>query len=249
MMNLGQHKLIYFALAGLLVCCLPWVASAGLVNIILSDADVTYSASTGAGAIFDVVAFPGRDMTPLDDELSDPISAADFELDGGPPPASGGNNTIMFGDDNMYLDLRIDGLGGPLPSGTLLNGTGANGDNFGIDWFTDSGNHLQMNIDVIDLLVSPAVFFFTGEVTSIVDQNLPFGLALDDSNMAMPIQISYTATLPAVAQASTLFMAGGSGALTISGPMVIPEPGVLQMMLLGLIGMGTVWAGRRNDSS
>jgi hypothetical protein len=90
-----------------------------------------------------------------------------------------------------------------------------------------------LGIDTVDVLLSNGVFFFTG-MASVLDQNLPFGLALDASQQ---VAFSYTATLPGLLGPPTgRTGAMGSGAITISGIMAIPEPvtaGLLSVALLG----------------
>ena len=231
----GQRCFTWLALAGLAVLALPLAVQAATINIILSDMDVIYSGNQGApqGAIYDNVALPGGTKNPL---LADPISQAEFELGGGPPPAApGGDNTISFDDDRMWADLRVDGIG-PALATNVLQTVGANGNDFGLSFFSDSGLMLDLNINELDVLVSPAVFFFTGEVTELVSQNLPFNLQFDPTQ---PIQISFTATFPTVLNQSTITSAVASGALTISGTQ-IPEPSTMLLLLAGVTGIGLV---------
>jgi hypothetical protein len=198
--------------------CLPLAAQAGSINIILSDMDVNFlgSADDGAGALFD--AMGGYAGGNLDENTADRIKTAVFEVDG--------NIVGTFMDDvgeadDLYGDLRVDAVGATIPLNTFLPSVGNNGGNFGFDFFTeDADESLQLNITNVSLLLSPGVFFFTGQAT-IKSQDLPFGLAFDTTK---PVYFSYTATAPGVNGTSPTAMAIGSGAFTISGEMVIPEP-------------------------
>jgi hypothetical protein len=223
--NLGRATV-----AALACLCLPFVATAGTINIILSDADIVYSGANFGGSIYDVVGHPGGN---LDENEADNIKTAVFEMD----MATVG--TIMTGDagfGDMYADLKIDGVGAsinsnPVPPGANFHpGIGSNGGGFGLDWFTTVGGYkLQLGINQIDLLLSSGVFFFTGTAT-VLDQDLPFGLAFDTN---LPVQFSYTATLPGLLGPATARTgAMGSGALTISGTMIIPEPTTLGLAVV-----------------
>jgi hypothetical protein len=206
-------------------------AWAGTINIILSDADVVYSGANFGGSIYDIVGHPGGNLMPGE---SDAIKTAVFEMD------MTDVGTIMSGDagfGQMYADIKIDSVGTALnsvPPNNFHSGIGANGGGFGLDWFTTVGGYrLKLGIDTVDVLLSNGVFFFTG-MASVLDQNLPFGLALDASQQ---VAFSYTATLPGLLGPPTgRTGAMGSGAITISGIMAIPEPvtaGLLSVALLG----------------
>jgi hypothetical protein len=221
-MSIVFGKKLGRAVAAALAClCLPLVASAGTINIILSDADVVYSGANFGGSIYDVVGHPGGN---LDDMESDNIKTAVFEMD------MNTVGTIMTGDagfGDMYADMKIDGVGAtinsnPVPPGANFHpGIGSNGGGFGLDWFTTVGGYkLRLGIDTIDLLLSNGAFFFTGSAT-ILDQDLPFGLAFDTTQQ---VSFTYSASLPGLLGPATARTgAMGSGALTISGIM-IPEP-------------------------
>ena len=204
----------------------PATSSAGTINIILSNFDVTYlgSAAENTGAIFD--AMGGISGGTLNPATADEISNAVFE--------SGGVvvGTMMSGVNDLHADLKISGVGSTLPLNTFLDPIGNNGNTFGFDFFADSGEKLRFNTDKIKMFLSPGVIFFTGEGT-VYDQDLPFGLKIDASK---PVQFSYVATLPAVGLSSPVNMAGGSGAFTISGQM-IPEPTTAMMCLGGMVAL------------
>ena len=216
--------------AVLLGACLPIVASAGTINIILSDVDVVYSGANFGGSVYDVVGHPGGNLNPAE---ADSIKTAVFEKD------MVGVGAVMSGDagfGQMHLDMKIDGVGNslnslPAPPGANFHpGIGSNGGGFGLDWFTTVGGYkLQLGIDSIDLLLSNGVFFFTGTAT-VLGQSLPFGLAFDPN---LPVVFSYTATLPGLmGPGNAITGAMGSGALTISGTMIIPEPTTIGLALV-----------------
>lgn len=200
---------------------IPQATEGATINIILSDVDVTYfgDAAGGTGSIYDTIGHPGGNLNAAE---ADAIETVVFELD----LAQVGTLTASDGDE-VFGDLRIDGVGATLAMGSLQTGIGNNGGDFGFDLFTESGNRLRLGIDEIDLLLSNGVFFFTGSAT-VLDQDLPFGLVFDTSQ---PVQFSYTATLPVLNGGPSVDRALASGALTISGTL-IPEPATVVMLLL-----------------
>ena len=216
------NKWILTAGAVLLGVCMPLIASAGSINIILSDVDVTYAgaAAGGTGSIYDIIAHPGGTKNPAE---SDVVASAVFEVDMAQVA------TLMTGGGtNLYADMKIDGVGATVPLGGL-NNVGNNGGNFGLDFFTNTGVSLHLGINKIDLLLTNGVLFFTGLASNVTSANLPGGLAFDTTQ---PIYFSYTATLPGIV-GSPATMAVASGAMTISGTM-IPEPATLAMLVIGL---------------
>jgi hypothetical protein len=217
--------------AALLGVCLPMVAAAGTINVILSDMDVTYLGSAGTnGAIFD--AMGGYSGGSLAVGTADNISTAVFEKDG---------NVVGTLMNDLHGDLKIDGVGATVPLNTFIPTTGANGNSFGFDFFTTGGaTKLRVNVNTISLLLSNGVFFFTGQGT-VYDQALPYNVQFDTTQ---PVFFSYVATLPAVGLVSPVGMAVGSGAFTISGT-AIPEPATAGLMVLGLILAGCPLARRR----
>jgi len=228
-------------LAALTALCLPLATQAAIINIILSDMDVTYMGNMDGGTLFDAMGGQaGGTLTPAN---ADDITTAVFELD---------NNieeVLMSGppDGDIYADLRIDGIGPTLTKGVFVPTTGNNNNSFGFDLFIDPPGAnppsalLRLTTDEVSILVSNGVFFFTGEA-NIVSQNLPAGLLLDSSQ---PVQFSFTATLPAVQAGATTNSALGSGAFTISG-IAIPEPAAIGLACIGIIGLGTL---RRSRSA
>ena len=221
------------ASAMLLAISGPWAASAGTINIILSDVDVSYlgGAAGNTGSVYDAIAHPGGNLNPAE---SDEVETAVFEMDMAPVGAlmSGGGTTL-------YQDLKVDGVGTTIPLGSL-NTVGSNGGGFGLDFFTSAGNNLRLGLDAIDLLVTNNVMFFTGTAT-VLSQNMPFGLAFDTSQ---PVVFSYTATLPGLVGGNPISGGMASGALTISGT-AIPEPTTIATLIVGLVLSSTTLVRRR----
>lgn len=211
-----------FACTALVAVGLPLIASAGTINIILSDVDVTYAGDQGVGgAIYDVTGLNGGNKNTTE---ADKVSSAVFEQDMVPIA-----NLMSGGGTDYYADLRIDGVGATVPLAGL-NNVGSNAGNFGFDFFSSPGNlAFHLGIDKIDLHLTNGVLFFTGTASNVTSQNLPGGMAFDTSK---PIYFSYTATLPGIV-GSPATMAVASGAMTISGTM-IPEPTTLATLALGL---------------
>jgi hypothetical protein len=214
-------------LAVLVALGVPLVAHGATINMVLSDVDVTYfgDASNNAGSIFDTIGQPGGNLNPAE---ADVVEAVTFEVD------TTHRGTLMNSPGSaLYGDMRINGVGATLPLNTLLTNRGSNGNVFGFDWFTQSGNNLRLGINAVDVLLSNNVFFFNGTAT-ILSQNLPFGLAFAPGQ---PVAFSYTATLPSLNGANPTQSAMGSGALTISGEL-IPEPGTIGLLVLGAVIVG-----------
>jgi hypothetical protein len=221
-------------LVAFMACCLPLAAQAGTINIILSDMDVTYMGATAGGSLYD--AMGGHSGGTQTEGTSDDISTAVFERD----------NTVLGtlvngagNGDDIHVDLRIDGVGPMVTKNTFLPAVGSNGNNFGLDFFTDAGDLLRLTTNQVNLFISDNVMFFSGTGTVTGTQNLPFGI----KPLLPNVQFSFTATLPAVPMTSTVAMALGSGALTISG-VEVPEPAT---GLVGLAGfaMAAPWLRRR----
>lgn len=216
---------VHGVISAVVALSLPLAAESATINIIVSDVDVTYfgDAAGGTGSIYDTIAHPGGNLDPAE---ADEIETVVFELD----LAQVG--TLTSEDDNgIFGDLKIDGVGGMLPLGSLQTGIGDNGGGFGFDLFTEAGHRLRLGIDEVDVLLSNGVFFFTGSAT-VLDQDLPFGLTFATSH---PVQFSYAATLPILNGGLSVTSGLASGALTISGTQV-PEPATLVMLMLMLIG-------------
>jgi PEP-CTERM motif len=217
-------------IAAVMAAGLPMAAYGGTINIFLSDMDVMYMGSTHAldpdpdGSLYD--AMGGHSGGSLAEATADVISTAVFERDN--VVLGTLINTAADGDD-LHADLHIDGIGPTITKGVFLPSVGSNGDNFGLDFFVETGAGVKLRIttDNVSLRVTDNVFQFDGEGT-VVDQSLPFGIL----PLQPTVHFSYTATLPAVPTTSVISMATGSGALTISG-VEVPEPATVMLSLLG----------------
>jgi len=228
---LNKWIITFVGIASLALCS---VASAGTINIILSDVDVSYlgAAAGNTGSVYDAIAHPGGNLAPAE---SDVVETAVFEMD------MVKVGTLMTGGGTtLYADLKVDGVGATVPLGSL-NTVGANGGGFGLDFFTSAGNSLRLGLNAIDLLVTNNVMFFTG-TASVLSQNMPFGLQFDASQ---PIVFSYTATLPGLVGGNPITGGMASGALTITGIM-IPEPTTLVTLVIGLALSGASLVRRRS---
>jgi hypothetical protein len=219
--------------------CVPLAAQGATINMILSDMDVIYNgqASGNTGSIYDVIGQPGGNLNAAE---ADEVETAVFEVD------TTHVGTLMNSAGNtLSADLRVNGVGPTLALDTLHTNLGSNGGGFGFDWFTQSGNNLRLGISALEnVLITNNVLFFAGTAT-VLSQNLPFGLAfVPNSNVVF----SYTATLPSLNGVSPTQMAGGSGALTISGTL-IPEPGAIGLLSLGAVLFGFSAASRRRLAS
>ena len=204
-------------------------ADAGTINVILSDLDLIYSNQAG-GAIYDITGKPGGNMSPGE---SDELQGAVFELD--MTPISG--SPFM---NDMWGDFLLDGVG-QLSKGLVFSTVGANTDDFGFQWFDDAGHFLKLNFEQLSVAVTDSVVLITGDVSSLDSQNLPGGLAFDPNQQ---IVVSYTATLP-MTMGNPLEAVVASGAMTISGTMLIPETTTLGLALCA--GATTVSLRRRRS--
>jgi hypothetical protein len=233
MLEFSRRRAAQCIMAGIVACSLHAAANAATINIILSDMDVSYAGNSNGGVFFDSMGgVMGGGLNPL---LADELSTAVFELDNAVV------GTVLDTNDPLHGDLRIINIGATITKNILNPALGNNGGGFGFDFFTDSGFQLQVGLTNVSVLVTNGVFFFTGEGSILPGQNLPFGLILDESQ---PVQISYTATLPAVQAGPTTNAAISSGALTISG-IAIPEPTTNLLLVSGLGALGFVLYRRR----
>jgi hypothetical protein len=222
-------------LAAVAACCLPLAARAGTINIILSDMDVSYMGSTAGGSFYDAMGgFGGGTQT---EATSDDITSAVYEMDNNIVGVL--TNTGADGDD-IHVDFRVTGVGATIAKNVFFPALGNNGGAFGLDLFTDSGTQLRLGTDEVSGIINNNVFFLSGTAT-LLQQNLPFGMVLDPSQ---PVVFSFTATLPAVPNATNMAMALGSGALTISGIMV-PEPAEYALVLTAFVTGGFILTRRQ----
>jgi hypothetical protein len=214
----GTKRMVWSAL----ICfSLPLVASAGTINMIISDLDVSYlgSALGNTGAVYDSIGVPGGNLMASE---ADTLETVVFEMN-----MSHVGTLMNSGGNTLYGDLKIGGVGSTLAQNTYLQGIGSNGGGYGFDFFTTGGDQLRLGVNSIDLLVTPGVLFFTGSA-SILSQSLPFGLAMDASQ---PVVFSYTATLPGLVGGNPITGAMASGAMTITGQMV-PEPATAVLLTI-----------------
>jgi hypothetical protein len=208
--------------------CVPLAAQGATINMILSDMDVIYNgqASGNTGSLYDVIGQPGGNLSASE---ADEVETAVFEVD-----TTHVGTLMNSAGSTLSADLRVNGVGANLPLNTLVTNVGSNGGDFGFDWFTQAGNNLRLGINALDnILLTNNVLFFSGEAT-VLSQNLPFGLAFVPNS---EVVFSYTATLPSLNGVSPTQMAGGSGALTISGTLV-PEPGTFGLVSIGAVLLG-----------
>lgn len=215
-------------------------ASAGTINVILGNMDVSYlgSAGGGTGSFFDAMGgHSGGNQNPL---TSDSISTATFELDNTVQGTLVSSNPPL-----LYGDLKIDGIGPTITKNVFQPTTAGNGGGFGFDFFTSDGYLIELGIDKISYIVGDGIFFFFGTASiNLGTQNLPFDLAFTSPT----VNFSFTATSVSVPGTQPIISAIGSGAFTISGEgeRLVPEPatGMLLGSSLVLAGL-TVFRRRR----
>jgi hypothetical protein len=195
-------------------------SSAAMINIILSDVDVVYQGSNTA--LYDASAIAGGSLIPIQ---ADPLEGAVFEF-GGVNVASLSSPAV-----GLFGDLLVSAMPASLTKGVYSVGVGNAGGGFGFDFFTSTGQSLRLGIGTIDALVTNGVFFFTANAT-VLSQNLPAGLQFTNPNVV----ISFTATAPAVQAGATTNAALASGAMTISGDGVIPEPATAVLGAIAMVG-------------
>jgi len=220
MLNLRSLSFKRAVWSALLCIGLPCIASAGTINMIISDMDVSYlgSALGNTGAIYDSIGLNGGNLNITE---ADTLQSVVFEQNMLPE-----GSLMTSGNTTLYGDLKIGGVGSSLTQGFHTQiGTNAG---FGFDFFVPGGNNLRLGITKIDLLITPSNLFFTGSA-NIISQNLPFGLVMD---AAQPVIFSYTATLPGLVGGNPVTGAMASGAMTITGQM-IPEPTTAALIALG----------------
>lgn len=212
-------KRLAFVLPTLLV--IGATASAGQINMILSDVDIQFQGALNS--IFDAADMDGGN---LDKDEADAIASTLIEVDDVIQPH------FMEPGLEMWGDLLLDG-------GVSLNSLSLGGGGlqplvttgFGFHWFTSANNYLKLSIQKVDVLLTSNVFFFTAEAV-VVDQNLPDGIEFDGD-----ISLSYTATAPAVQTGQSTTLALSSGALTITGIALVPEPGTSLLIVASALGL------------
>jgi hypothetical protein len=228
-------------LVALIVFALPMAAGAGSINIIIGDQNVVYlgSEASKTGSIFDTPG--GRSGGTQLPATASEVTTATFKLD------SAVLGTLLNSDPpNLYGDLKVDGVGATVPKGQFQSNVGSNGGGFGYEFFTSDGYLVELGINTLsNLLIGDGIFFFHGTGTvNLATQNLPFNLEFTSST----VSFSYTATsvsVPGGTPGTPINMALGSGAFTITGEGIIPEPAVTTMISSGLVAAGLALSRRR----
>lgn len=206
------------AIAAAVAAGLSTACSAGTINMIVGNVDVQFVGGTDGGLLHEV---SDPDFGPLDPTQAQGVSSTEFEVDSVTPPGG----LLMDPPDELYVDMYIPNLGNTLGFGSLIDDAGGPGT---IDWFTDSGEFLQLTVESINYTAVDfsvfGVFSFFAEA-KVAAQNLPLGLEYQED-----VLVSYIAT-------DAMFLSGGSlalasGALTITGEM-IPEPTTAVLAVLG----------------
>jgi hypothetical protein len=252
MMNTIVHRLRSGIVVALIVLSLPIVAAAGTLTMYLTDLDVTYLGSApNGGAIYDAISLNGGNFNTSE---SDRLQAASFELDG--LPLTTLVDTSGSTSDDMWGDLRVNGIGATVPRNTINFALGNNGGTFGFDWFIKPvggagapTNFLRLgitnvNVSLTDIPAGGEAFTFTG-LGTVLSQNLPSGAAF---NTGQQVAFSYTAPKAGLSGGSPATGALGSGAITITGSTVVPEPASVALLCSGglMLGIGVL---RRNSRS
>jgi hypothetical protein len=229
----------------LAVLALPVAAEAGSINIIIGDQNVVYlnTEASNTGSIFDTPG--GRGGGNEAAVTASQVTTATFKLDGNV------EGTLVNEDPPvLYGDLKVDGVGNPIPKGIVQSNVGSNGGGFGFDFFTSDGYLVELGIDKLtNLLIDDGIFFFRGTATvDLLSQILPFNLAFTSPN----VFFSYTATsvsVPPGPPGTNVTMAIASGAFTITGEgHVIPEPGIAALLGSG-VGVAALGLYRRRRYS
>src|SRR3954462_3219912 len=129
MLHCVATRLRFGFVVALMVLCLPVVGAAGTITMFLTDFDVTYLGSAPiGGAIYDAISVNGANGTfnTLD---SDKLQAASFKSDATPLGTlvdTTGSNT-----DDMWADLRENGVGASITRNVINFGLGNDGGTFG----------------------------------------------------------------------------------------------------------------------
>jgi|GEM_PF-4560277 len=222
--NLGRLACFLFVV----VVYLPTTATAGTINVIVSNVDVQYSGGT-TGTLFEVDDPDFGSSNPADSQV---VTSAEFELDGV------SQSLLMNPPTNIWVDLLVPNLGPSLTLGSLQSdqGGGPGTDDFAFELFTGDGFSLQLGIDSINYvavdipIAGTGLFNFFAEA-KVLSQNLPAGLAFQED-----VLLSFIATDAAfLGGPNTTTGLLSSGALTITGQSVVPEPASLTMGVLGLL--------------
>jgi len=237
-MNLNLKRFAApFALLAIAVC-LPSNASAGMINILVSNFDIAFDGQTG-----ELTDFQRPDGGNLDPNESRTVTSFEVEVDGVQ------DALLMNPPDALFADLRVTNLGSELTTGALIQGAGGSGDPtaFGFDFFTSAlgGVELRLGIDDISYTVVPTGvpglnFFNWFANAKVVSQDLPNGQVLSED-----VLVSYTATeVMLFTNQNGARTVVASGQMTITGNM-IPEPSTVCLIGLALSGAGAATLRRR----
>ena len=237
-MNLTLKRYaVTFALLAIAVC-LPSNASAGMINILVSNFDIAFDGQTG-----ELTDFQRPDGGNLDPSESRTVTSFEVEVDGVQ------DALLMNPPDALFADLKVTNLGSELTTGSLVMGAGGTGDPtaFGFDFFTSAlgGVELRLGIDDISYTVVPTGvpglnFFNWFANAKVVSQDLPNGQVLSED-----VLISYTATeVMLFTNQNGARTVVASGQMTITGNM-IPEPSTVCLIGLALSGAGAATLRRR----
>jgi hypothetical protein len=236
-------------LVALAALALPTAADAGTINIIIGDQNVVYlnTEASNTGSIFDTPG--GRTGGSEAPGTASRVTTATFKLDGAV------EGTLLDSDPEdppeLFGDLKVDGVGNPIPKGIVLSNVGSNGGGFGFDFFTVDGYLLELGIDKLtNLLIDDGVFFFRGTATvNLATQDLPFNLGFTSPTVFFTYSAS-SVLVPPGETGSSINMSIASGSFTITGVGVkVPEPAATIMIVSGLSVAGLACYRRRRRST
>lgn len=222
-----------FFLAALLMAAMvnPAVSTAGMINLLISNFDVSFDGATG-----EITDFNRPDGGNQDPNESRTVSSIEFEVDGV------SEEVATNPPDALFADLKITNLGSELTTDALIQDAGGSGDPtaFGFDFFTSAlgGVDLQLGIDDISYTVVttpiPGLNFFNFFAEAkVLNQDLPGSIP----SMLPDALISYTATEVMVLTGQNgVRTLVASGQLTVTANMV-PEPSAVLLLSLGCAGL------------
>ncbi|OHB72304.1 MAG: hypothetical protein A2V70_16485 [Planctomycetes bacterium RBG_13_63_9] len=234
-MKLQNLAIVVAACVCLAVLSAP--AAAEMIEIQLTGLDLKYDGTD----VYDAKAKAGGNGATVE---ADPLTSVTFLKDG-----------VQVGDTlttGIFADMFIaDVLNIPKGGGAIV--TGGNGDNFGFDLLSTSGDfYLQMNVDDVDViwyrLTLPGgrewrLLTIDGLASSLYDQKLPNSLEIDGTEDIRISVMSNNLTLTDDGTYLTSFNASSVGAIVATQ---VPEPSTLALAAAGLIGLlGMVWRRRR----
>ncbi len=217
-------------LVALVGCALTSVQSvAATIQIELTGVNVNYSDPDAGGAGTGTLADAGAP--------ADALTAMLFSDDGVPA------GTLTSPPDSLTLDFLVGGIPSiavPAPNNSTSVTAPAGGL---LTLAVNSGDILDLDLDTVEVVYSRISFstvdirlLFAGSVGSILSQNLPFGLNVDD-----PVTVSFN--LQGTISESGGFLTGftGSGTGLLTAP--VPEP---SSIFLAMASVAFVCCGRRH---